>query len=148
MGARSSAPQTWDYNGFFGGNRTIRLTPGELDSAARDVFRRGHCHSLALALYELLPDAELMGVWNGGELEHVLVALPDGGLLDANGLTYDDQEILRHGLGDAFIGLLDYDELESAQERSHFRQARTEDAMPFARALIEREQISEMALAA
>lgn len=137
-------PRTWDYNGYFGGSRTIRLEPGVFDADARDVFGRGHCHSLALALIELESAAELMGVWADGSLEHVFVRLRDGAMIDASGLTYDEDEITRHGLADGHVDYLDDDELDWVQESGHFRRARPDDAMAFARALLER----EMAMAA
>ena len=141
----------WDYNGWMGGNRTTRLTPGVLDESARDVFMRGHCHSLALALSELLPDAILMGAWYGnedlgGDLEHVFVCLPDGRMLDVNGATYEETDIIEDHAG--WIEILDWEELQALLSRGYFRPAREDDAMPFARTLIEREGIGQMALAA
>lgn len=146
MGAVTE-PEIWDYNGYFGGNRTVRLTAGLIDEDAEDVFTRGHCHSLALALCELLPDAALMGVWCYGLLEHVFVQVPDG-MLDAKGLTDDESRIATVGLTEGEIDVLDYEELESLEEMEAYRRSRVEDAMPFARTLIDREGIGQMALAA
>jgi hypothetical protein len=129
--------ETWNYNGYFGVARDIELKPGVMNENARDVFGRGHCHSLALALYELLPDAELMGVWSDCRLEHVFVRLPDGAMLDASGLTYDEDRI-SYGLPDADVSELDIGELDWVQESGHFRRARPDDAKSFARTLIAR----------
>jgi hypothetical protein len=130
----------WNYNGWFGVDRQIHLSPGVYDEDARDVFMRGHCHSLALALMELIPDATLFGAWEDGELAHVFVGLSDGDFLDGTGITTEER--ILQGLGsDAFIEMLDYEDLEWTEERGHFRRSRAEDAKPFARALIEREGI-------
>jgi hypothetical protein len=118
---------TWNYNGWFGMDREIRLETGVFDEDARDVFCRGHCHSLALALEELISDATLYGLWEGGELMHVFVRLASA--------------------DDAFIEILDHDDIEYAEYTGYFRVRRVEDAMPFARALIERERIEQTALA-
>ena len=141
--------ETWSYNGYFGAGREIELVPGVLDEAARDVFCRGHCHSLALALIELIPDAELVAVcrYDDPVADHILVRLPDGGLLDANGLRYDDDEITGPYGWEAFLDTFGDEEMEWLQETENYRAARVEDAMPFARALIAREAISELAFA-
>jgi hypothetical protein len=107
---------------------------------------------MALALLELLPDAELMGVWINGydneyELEHVFVRLPDGGLLDGNGLTHEETDVAALGMVDGFIATLDYADIEDVQETGFYRRARKDDAMPFARALIEREGVGQADLA-
>lgn len=146
MGAITE-PTIWDYNGWMGGDRTVRLRPGELSQDTVDVFTRGHCHSMALALCELLPDAALMGVWCHGMLEHVFVQLPDGWMLDAEGLTDDESRIATVGLTEGEIDVLDYEELESLEEMEAYRRSRIEDALPFARALIEREGVGQTDLA-
>ena len=138
--------KTWSYNGYFGTSRDITLVPGELNADARDVFCRGHCHSLALALMRLLPDAEPMGVWIDGEADHVCVRLPDGSLLDADGVTSDDAMIEAYNAD--VIDWLDEETLDAMQETGFYRRARPDDALPFARALIEREGIDSLAMAA
>lgn len=140
--------ETWSYNGYFGGSRDVVLVPGDMNADARDVFCRGHCHSLALALIELRSDAELNGIWANGELEHVFVRLPDGSMLDANGVASDEDEMTSRLHGADYIAWLDEEELDWVQETGHFRRARVEDAMPFARALLRREGIPELAMAA
>lgn len=61
-------------------------------SDAVDVFTRGQCHALALALHEIVPESELCGVgqdydtWEDESTpQHVLVRLPDGRYLDVEG---------------------------------------------------------------
>ena len=41
----------WDYNDFFS-TSWLTLKGGRIDDAARTVFTRGHCHSLALAIQQ------------------------------------------------------------------------------------------------
>ena len=108
------AMTTWTFNGWFGRSTDIELEDGVLDEHATDVFSRGHCHSLALALYELIPDAELIGAWRDGELDHVFIKLRDGRDLDINGLSADGHIEEWMG-GDVFTEGLDYEELEWAQ---------------------------------
>lgn len=131
---------TWTFNGWFGRSTDIELEDGVLDEHATDVFSRGHCHSLALALYELIPDAELIGAWRDGELDHVFIRLRDGRDLDINGLSADGHIEEWMG-GDVFTEGLDLEELEWAQASGSLRRNRKEQAGAFARALIEREGI-------
>lgn len=136
---------TWTYNGWFGRDTEIELEPGVLDENAHDVFSRGHCHSLALALCELIAGAELMGAWRDGELDHVYVGLPDGRALDINGLSTDEQ--IEEWMGaDVFTGWLDCDELEGV-EGYYFRRNKARQARSFAKSLIEREKIEMRELA-
>jgi hypothetical protein len=126
-------PEMWEYNGYFGGGRTIRLMPGVMTEDAVDVFMRGHCHSLALALCELLPDSELMGEWVHGVLEHVFVRLADGSTLDATGLDELDESKPGHWFSE-----ISTEELDEEQDSGFFRRERAQDAMPFAQALVTR----------
>lgn len=138
--------ETWNYNGYFGASRDVVLTPGVLDEDARDVFCRGHCHSLALALWELLPDSELTAVWIDGTPDHVCVALPGGDLLDAKGVWTEDDMDERYG-GVDYIGWIDEEAIAELEETGFYRRARVEDAMPFARALLRREGLNDPACA-
>ena len=144
--------ETWSYNGYFGASREIELIPGVLNDAARDVFCRGHCHSLALALIELIPDAELAAVFTEGDpvADHILVRLPDGSLLDANGLHDDEDDVTSPYGWSSFLDDISGDEIWWLQDTNNYRAARVDDAMPFARALIARKAIEqrELALAA
>lgn len=74
---------------------------------ASTVFTRGHCHSLALALNELIPGSELYGVqydnvglWGPRDIPgHVILHLPDGRFLDVDGV-YDHETELGLGTGE------------------------------------------------
>jgi len=131
---------TWNYNGWFGVPRDITLTTGVFDEDARDVFCRGHCHSLALALEEMIPGAVLHGLWDYGEIVHVFIALPCGDYLDGNGLV-DEDFLLRAASDEGFIEMLDIADIDWLEITGEYRERRVEDARPFARALIERERL-------
>ena len=135
-----SGSNYWNYNGWFGMDREIRLEPGVFDEDARDVFCRGHCHSLALALEEMIPGATLYGLWDDGELQHVFVQLPSGDYLDGNGLV-DEDYLLRTATDEAFIEMLDFGDIEWQEDTGRYRARRVEDAIPFARALLDRERV-------
>ena len=133
---------TWTFTGWFGRDTDVELEAGVLNEHAQDVFSRGHCHSLALALYDLIPDAELMGAWRDGQLEHVYVRLRDGRALDINGLSADGYiEEWMGGFTEVFTEQLDLEELQWTEERGDFRRNRKEQAVSFAEALIEREGV-------
>lgn len=136
---------TWSYNGWLG-PAEIELEDGVINQDAREVFSRGHCHSLALALQELLPSAELMGGWRNDELQHVYVRLSDGRALDINGIT-TDQWIEDWMGGGTFTDYLDPEDLEWHELIGYFRENRKDDALSFASALIEQEGIADDALA-
>jgi hypothetical protein len=144
------ATQRWNYNGFFGAHRDVELEPGVLNQEARDVFCRGHCHSLALALTDLLPGAELVAVYSGDPVaDHILVRLPDGRLLDANGAQDDDDVTAGYGgfEDDAWIEEISGEDIYWLEDSDNYRRNRVEDALPFAQALLEREGLTEQALA-
>ena len=141
--------ETWSYNGYFGASRDIELTPGVIDEAARDVFCRGHCHSLALALADLLHDAELVAVYSDDETvaDHILVRLPDGRYLDANGVHEDESAVTDEYGWEAWLDEISGEEIFWLEDTSNYRRSRPEDALPFARSLIAREAIETRQLA-
>lgn len=139
----------WDYNGGWGFPAQAELEPGVLNYDAQHVFARGHCHSLARALRELIPDAELRGIYDGNDAvaDHVFVELPDGSYLDINGRAETERLFLaRLGYGDE-IEPVDPDELDYWEDTAQYRPSRTEDALPFAEALLEREGVEILAAA-
>lgn len=138
-----STAAEWDYNGYFGADRTVTLIPGEFNADATDVFTRGHCHSLALAIRELIPEAELFGVYAEGELWHVFAWIPGFGYLDGKGLAETEEEILA-GYAVAEIHWVEDEELEDLEERQEYRRRRVDDAIPFARALIRQVGLTEV----
>lgn len=139
----------WSFNGFFGWDSEIRLERGVFDEDARAVFCRGHCHSLALALEELIPGSELRAAWTGeAEPDHIYVRLPDGRYLDGNGVVETEEEILERMSGRAHAEEIDEEEIYELEWREAYRERRVKDAKPFARALIEREGIDTRELAA
>jgi hypothetical protein len=139
----ASKMMLWEYNGIFGIPTDCYLTIGEFDEYAEDVFSKGHCHSLALALHELIEDSDLVGVYDGeaDAPDHVAVRLRDGRFLDARGL-HEDEDDFMDGVGYG-EGVVDMDvwDVELLGQTGFYRHDRTEDAKSFARALMEREGV-------
>jgi hypothetical protein len=148
VGTTERFTETWNYNGYFGASRDIELTPGVLDEAARDVFCRGHCHSLALALADLT-DGELVAVYSDDETvaDHILVRLPDGRYLDADGVHEDEDDVTSPYGWEAWLDEISGEEIFWLEDTSNYRRSRPEDALPFARSLIAREAIETRQLA-
>lgn len=96
----------------------------ELDTAdgitpdAEEVFTRGQCHALALALHEALPGSKCVGIdwesyWNAGTPDHVLVKLEDGRFLDVLGI-YEDTGALGMQWGHCDAQPVDVDDILAA----------------------------------
>ena len=118
--AHAASTNTSTVRDVFG--RTHTLTPGLIDQGAQIAFTTGHCANLALALHaatgwdivvlieasstytELADSGALHAANTGNQIPthvldelwaHVMVATPDGLLLDVNGYT-DKDTLLAH----------------------------------------------------
>lgn len=151
----------WDYNDFFcidwhileDGRISIGVDPlGDeiLDEAVIDVFSRGHCHSLALAIQELT-GCELVATHDGDDgWQHVAVEISDGVFLDIKGTHCEDGLLEDDYCEDATLEAIGREDVEDWVERGEYRPLRIEDAMPFARALcaLHGVETGELAIAA
>lgn len=115
---------------------TMLLEPGVIDDQARIVFGRGHCHSLALAIHELT-GWPLAGMYDfHGTLSHVLVWMPDGMLLDVNGVRTEEEVNTTLGDPDDYVCELTEDDIELEVEWNNLFEPMVEEAKPFAKALL------------
>jgi len=107
-----------EINAWLGDTELVELNDeGRIDGNAVKVFTRGHCHSFALALSEVLPNLELVGVaWEEVWTEdddavdipgHVCCRDQAGKLWDITGLNTEDWDaeyLDRQYVLDAFDG--------------------------------------------
>lgn len=79
----------------------IRVTAGVIDRGARQVFTRGQCMALAVVLSEANAGTPVIAFTPGtGSLAHALIRLPDGSLLDVEGVHDPDKVAASYDLVD------------------------------------------------
>lgn len=100
------------------------LRRGKLGPKARYIFTHGHCHSFALAVCALIDGASAYLVNGGG---HVVARLPDGRYIDADGIHEYESLGPRCGSRSDADWVADW-----------YKVPRTEEAKPWAEALIEK----------
>lgn len=138
----------WDHTSFFS-TRWHVLRDGEIDFNAIDVFTRGHCHSLAIALQELV-GGELVGTQEDccdGIPSHILVKTGHDTYVDIEGIQ-DYDEVMAKCTEDAYLAEIHIDEIEDWTDTGDYRPLRVDDARPFAEALAERESLERLKQAA
>jgi hypothetical protein len=79
----------------------VRISAGVIDSEARQVFTRGQCMALVVVLCEANAGTPVAAFEPGTDsLAHALVRLPDGSLLDIDGVHDADKAAESYDLAD------------------------------------------------
>lgn len=120
------------------GDDVVEVTEGVLDAEAEDAYQHGHCHALALALCELIPEAELVGVWEEDEEDpiHVLVQVGSQ-FLDITGF-HPESELLMYG---DRIEPMQEEDVWALVEADLYYEPDLALAETFAKALLEKEEV-------